>query len=181
MRFGRRSSDRRRSTCRSRPGAPARSAGWPSGRSRSELAKGRQDREDLAARDVRVEIRDEAAPGGQRQETVLASSLEVRGERSTERADRVELIQVDAAPDVASTRPDVPGFHRHGPHDFARDPRAELVDVRLLDVLIHARIGEVKLTAIWSAIVRVVLNSGVGRTGVPADNRWNKFGLRDRR
>ncbi len=105
----------------------------------AELPELWQHGEDLTAGNVGVEVRHERTAGGQRQIPVLASTLEVGRECTAQGADGVELIEIDAAPDVAPARADVANLERHVPHDLAADPGAELVDVRLLDVLVHAR------------------------------------------
>ena len=70
--------------------------------------------------------------------TLLPRAREVLQERPAHRADRVHLVQIDAAEDVPAEGADVPRLDRHVPHDLAGDAGADLMDVRLLDALVHA-------------------------------------------
>ena len=80
----------------------------------------------------------ERAAGGQREEPVLPRAREVLQERAAHRADRVHLVEIDAAEDVPAEGADVARLDRHVPQDLAGDAGADLMDVRLLDVLVHA-------------------------------------------
>ena len=102
-----------------------------------QLAERVQHRQRLAARQIGIERRVECATRRECQESVLTRSQEVLHECAVERADRVELVQVDAAEEIAPECSNVASLHGHVPQDLARDSGAHLVDVRLFDALVH--------------------------------------------
>ncbi len=92
--------------------------------------KAGDDRQRLAAGDVGVVCRIEDARRGQRQEAVAARPQEVLQERAA----GVDLVVVDAPPDVTAERADVARLGREGPGQLARHARADLVHVGLLEI-----------------------------------------------